>query len=139
MWTRKLQGALVTSRQPKAMDAVLKGCQQIMQEHGSGQTEAFYHRMLEIYLYDHGIPCLKEVDCFTMAGAVPVLVGRIDLEVDHTMILELKIGSKIQGKHLQQLRKYVHARKATGMNVRAAAVICFTDHETVEIHQILKA
>ena len=79
---------------------------------------------------------MLQVDCFTMSGAVPVLVGRIDLEVDHTMILELKIGSKIQLRHMQQLGKYVHARKATGMNVRAAAVICFTDHDTVEIQQL---
>jgi GxxExxY protein len=136
MWSNKLQGALVVSRKTKAIDAVLKGCQQIMQQHGSGQTEAFYHRMLEIHLYDHGIPALKEVDCFTMAGAVPVLVGRIDLEIDHSMILELKVGSKIQPKHMLQLRKYVQARQETGMDVRAAAVICFTDHETVEIQQL---
>ena len=136
MWSSKLQVALVSSRQPRAIDTVLNGCQRLMQQYGSGQTEAFYHRMLEIHLYDHGIPCLKEVDCFTMAGAVPVLVGRIDLEVDHTMILELKVGSKIQPKHMMQLRKYVQARQATGMDVRAAAVICFTDHETVEIQQV---
>lgn len=132
-WTKTLQSSLLTARRPNVMDVVTRGCQNIMQQHRSGQTEAFYHRMLEIHLYHHGIPCLKEVECFAMSGAVPVLVGRIDLEVDHTMILELKSAPKVLPKHMMQLRKYVRARQATGMDVRSAAVICFTDKDSVEI------
>ena len=135
-WTRTLQSSLATPRQPSVMDVVVRGCQRIMQQHRSGQTEAFYHRMLEVHLYHHGIPCLKEVECFAMSGAVPVLVGRIDLEVDHTTILELKVAQKILPKHVLQLKKYVRARQATGMEVRTAAVICFTENDSVEIQQI---
>ena len=92
--------------------------------------------MLEIHLYHHGIPCLKEVECFAMSGAVPVLVGRIDLEVDHTTILELKVAQKVLPKHVSQLMKYVRSRQASGMLVQNAAVICFTDQDSFEIHSV---
>jgi GxxExxY protein len=124
-----------TTAARRPMDAILRGCQGIMQQHRSGQTEAFYQRMLEIELYHRGIPCLREVDCFAMSGAVPVLVGRIDLEVDHSTILELKVGNRILPKHVQQLLRYVRARQATGMKVEHAAVICFTDADTVLVRE----
>lgn len=116
------------------MDTILKGCASIIQQHKSGQTEAFYHRMLQIHLYHHGIPSLSEVECFVFSGAVPVLVGRIDLEVDHTTILELKVAPRITEKHIRQLRKYVRARQSTGMHVQNASVICFTDDDSILYH-----
>jgi hypothetical protein len=66
---------------------------------------------------------------------VPVLVGRIDLEIDHTTILELKVAPHVSQKHVNQLMKYVRARQATGMYVRNAAVVCFTEEDSVEIRQ----
>jgi len=119
----------------RPMDTILRGCQSIMQQYRSGQTEAFYQRMLQIHLYHSGIVCLAEVDVFAMSGAVPVLVGRIDLEVDHSTILELKVCNQILPKHVQQLLRYVRARQATGMNVQHAAVICFTDSNTVIVRE----
>ena len=71
-----------------------------------------------------------------MAGAVPVLVGRIDLEIDHTTILELKVAPKVLPKHILQLMKYVRSRQASGMNVQNAAVVCFNDKDSFEIHRI---
>ena len=148
-WTSRLESMLTPPPLPNPaafrssvglMDVILHGCKHIMQRHKSGQTEAFYHRMLEIHLYHHGIPCLKEVECFAMSGAVPVLVGRIDLEVDHTTILELKVGSKVLPKHVNQLMKYVRARQATGMRVQHAAVICFNDRDDIDVqHMKLKS
>jgi GxxExxY protein len=139
-WTTHLH-SMISSLPPtrsavNTMDVIAKGCKYIMDRHRSGQTEAFYHRMLEIHLYHHGIPCLKEVECFAMSGAVPVLVGRIDLEVDHTTILELKVAQKVLPKHVSQLMKYVRSRQASGMLVQNAAVICFTDQDSFEIHNV---
>jgi hypothetical protein len=92
--------------------------------------------MLQVDLYHRGIPCLSEVDVFSMSGSVPVYVGRLDLEVGHSIILELKVAPSISQKHIQQLMKYVRARALTGMNVTDAAVVCFTEHDTVEFHCI---
>jgi GxxExxY protein len=139
-WTTHLQ-SLITPLPPtrsaaNTMEIVTRGCRHIMDSYKSGQTEAFYQRMLEIHLYHHGVPCLKEVECFAMAGAVPVLVGRIDLEVDHTTILELKVAQKVLPKHVSQLMKYVRARQASGMLVQNAAVIAFTDTDDFQIHSV---
>ena len=95
--------------------------------------------MLEVYLYHHGVPCLREVECFAMAGAVPVLVGRIDLEVDHTTILELKVAPKVTPKHISQLMKYVRSRQSSGMRVQNAVVICFNENDSFEMHQVALA
>ena len=120
---------------PALMSVIIqKACTDIMQQHKSGSTEAFYQRMLQVDLYHKGIPCLAEVDVFCLSGAVPVCVGRLDLEVDHSVILELKVASHITAKHIQQLMKYVRARTLTGMHVTEAAVVCFTDRDTVEFY-----
>jgi GxxExxY protein len=120
----------------QTMDIITKGCHHIMQFHKSGQTEAFYQRMLQVHLYHLGIPSINEVECFALSGAVPVLVGRIDLEVDHSTILELKVAPKILPKHISQLMKYVRSRQSTGMLVQNAAVICFNEKDSFEIQKI---
>ena len=50
------------------------------------------------------------------------------------IILELKTAPAITPKHVPQLMKYVRARSSTGMNVTDAAVVCFTERDTVEFH-----
>ena len=117
-----------------AVGTVRALAKQVITRFKCGQTEAFYQRALQIELYALGIPCLAEVDVFCLSGSVPVCVGRLDLEVDHSVILELKVAPTITPKHIQQLMKYVRARALTGMCVTDAAVICFTDKDTVEIH-----
>lgn len=122
---------------PNIMQIIKQGCQRIITRYGSGNTEAFYQRMLLLYLYENGIPSVAEIDCFVLnSDRTPVLVGRIDIEVQHNTILELKVAPQINEKHVQQLRKYVNARVETGMQVVNAAVICFTDKEQVDIRII---
>lgn len=116
------------------MERIQRTCISIIQRHRSGSTEGFYQRMLAAELYHQGVPSLSEVEVFTMSGCVPVLVGRLDMEVDHSIILELKTAPTITAKHIQQLMKYVRARSSTGMHITEAAVVCFTDHDTVEFH-----
>ena len=134
-WTQSLQSSLAPHR-PALMSVIQKSCTNIIQQYKSGSTEAFYQRMLQVDLYHKGVPCLAEVDVFCLSGSVPVCVGRLDLEVDHSIILELKVAPTITPKHIQQLMKYVRARTLTGMNVTEAAVVCFTDKDTVEFHCI---
>ena len=95
-----------------------------------------YSRSLEVEMYYNGICYLSEVDCFLMSGSVPIRVGQLDLEVDHCVILELKVAPKILNSHVQQICKYVRARSSTGMHVEAAAVVCFTNRDRVEIMEI---
>ena len=133
-WTQRLQGEL--SRQSTLMTTIRKSAEAVMSRHRSGGTEAMYHRSLEVELYHKGICYLSEVDCYMMSGSVPIRVGQLDMEVDHRVILELKVAPKILPSHIHQLRKYVRARISTGMNVEGAAVVCFTDKDTVEFLEI---
>lgn len=135
-WTQAIQSSILHAQRPALMNIIHKSCTNIIQQYKSGSTEAFYQRMLQVDLYHRGIPCLAEVDVFSLSGSVPVSVGRLDLEVDHSVILELKVAPTITPKHIQQLMKYVRARSLTGMNVTDAAVVCFTERDTVEFHCI---
>lgn len=132
-WVRTLQAELA---RPNLMQIVRRSAEMVMARHRSGGTEAMYRRALEVELYYRGICCLSEVDCYMMSGSVPICMGRLDLEVDHRIILELKVAPRITSKHRQQLQKYVRARISTGMNVEGAAVVCWTDRNTVEMMEI---
>lgn len=138
-WSRILRSELTRSTPSSSrpmMDTIRRSAEVVMARHRSGGTEAMYRRSLEVEMYYKGICCLSEVDCFMMSGSVPIRVGQLDLEVDHRVILELKVAPRVLRSHLQQLRKYVRARASTGMHVEAAAVVCFTDKDKVEIVEL---
>ena len=65
-----------------------------------------------------------------------VHVGRIDMEVAHSAILELKVGASVRPQDVTQLLKYVNARRAVGMSVRKAAVVCFCGAGHVEVVEL---
>ena len=108
-------------------------CNAIMDEHKTGNTECFYEKMIGQHLYQRCIPFLTQVDCFILHGHSQIHVGRIDIEVAHNTIIELKIGQKVRQADIDQLMKYVNAKKACGMNLKNAAVVCFRTDSKVEI------
>ena len=123
------------SRSASVMEIVETGCNSIMHEHGIGHTEAFYEKALSHYLYDRCIPFLTQVDCFVQKGSAQINVGRIDMEVSHNIILEFKVGSSVKPQDVHQLQKYIRARKACGIDISNAAVICFRTDGSVEVHK----
>ncbi len=66
-------------------------------------------------------------------GTTQVLVGRLDMEIAHSTILELKVAPRVTPADRAQLMKYVRAKTACGMRVEHAAVVCFREDETVEV------
>jgi len=115
------------------MDTIEKGCDLIMKEHGTGHTEAFYEKALSHYLYELCIPFLTQVDCFVQKSSAQIHVGRIDMEVSHSTILEFKVGTNVRPQDLTQLQKYIRARQACGIEIKCAAVICFRTDGKVEV------
>lgn len=67
------------------------------------------------------------------SGTTQVLVGRLDMEIAHSVILELKVAPRVTPADRAQLMKYVRAKRACGMQIEHAAVVCFREDETVEI------
>ncbi len=104
-----------------------------METHKSRQTECFYEKMLACYLYERGIPYMTQVDCFVQHRSTQILVGRLDMEIAHNTIIELKVAPKVTSNDMAQLMKYVRAKQACGMKLQYAAVICFRDDGHVEI------
>jgi GxxExxY protein len=118
------------------MEFVQQACREIMLEHCTGHTECVYEKLLSQYFYERCIPFLTQVDCFIQKNDTQIHVGRIDMEVAHSTILELKVGAGIRPQDINQLMKYVRARQASGMKLKNAAVLCFKTDNTVEIHSI---
>ena len=134
-WTQRLKAEIARPHIP-LMETIRRSAEVVMARHGSGCTEAMYQRALQIDLYHKNICSLAEVDCFCVSGCTPIYVGRLDLEIDHRVILELKTAPKITLSHIQQLRKYIKARMSTGMHVEAGAIVCFTERDRVEILEV---
>ena len=115
------------------MYVVRTACKEIMETHRSRQTESFYEKMLSCHLYERGIPYMTQVDCFVQRGTTQILVGRLDMEIAHNTILELKVAPRVTPADQAQLMKYVRAKLACGMKLEHAAVVCFRDDGDVEI------
>ena len=55
------------------------------------------------------------------------------MEVAHNTILELKVGACVRQQDVNQLMKYVNAKRACGLTVKHAGVVCFRQDHSVEI------
>lgn len=115
------------------MKIIENATNEIMQEHASGHTECVYEKLLSQYLYERCIPFLTQVDCFIKKNNTHINVGRIDMEIAHNTILELKVGAGVKQQDISQLMKYVRAKRECGMRVKNAAVVCFRTDNQVEI------
>ena len=118
------------------MHVVKKAAKEIMETHKCRQTENFYEKMMSCHLYERGIPYMTQVDCFVQRGVTQIHVGRLDMEIAHNTILELKVGPRILPVDELQLMKYVRAKVACGMKLEHAAVVCFRDDNEVEIAEL---
>ena len=119
------------------MHVVRVACKEIIETHKSRQTECFYEKMLACHLYECGIPYMTQVDCFVQRGTTQVHVGRLDMEIAHNTIIELKVAPRITAGDEAQLMKYVRAKRACGMRLEHAAVVCFRDDGSVEIREVV--
>lgn len=119
------------------MPIIRSACDEIMREHRSGHTECVYEKLLSHYFYERCIPFMTQVDCFLQKGGTQVHVGRIDMEIAHNTILELKVGAGVRPQDINQLMKYVHAKRAGGMVLKHAAVVCFKTDHTVEVVELM--
>jgi GxxExxY protein len=137
-WSDKLRASLDARHHlyGDIMYVVRAACAEIMDTHKCRQTECFYEKMLACHLYERGIPYMTQVDCFVQRGTTQVLVGRLDMEIAHNTIIELKVAPKVTAADEAQLMKYVRAKQACGMRLEHAAVVCFRDDGTVEIREV---
>jgi GxxExxY protein len=136
-WSDRLKASLEARHHMYGdiMHVVRVACKEIMETHKCRQTECFYEKMLACHLYERGIPYMTQVDCFVQRGTTQVMVGRLDMEIAHNTILELKVAPRVTAADEAQLMKYVRAKRVCGMRLEHAAVVCFRDDGTVEIRE----
>jgi len=58
------------------------------------------------------------------------------MEIAQSVILELKVAPRVTPGDRAQLMKYVRAKRACGMRLAHAAVVCFRDDGAVEISAV---
>jgi GxxExxY protein len=80
---------------------------------GPGLSEATYRDLLQEELDEAGMECEAEYEVDICFKGKPVTTGRCDLWVEETVVLELKVVSRIKEEHFQQLGRYVNAAGAT--------------------------
>jgi GxxExxY protein len=138
-WSKKLKRDLEYRHHlyGDIMSVVRGSCHDIMALHKGRQTEHFYEKMLSTYLYEKGIPYMTQVDCFIQHNSTQVHVGRLDMEIAHNTILELKSAQAVTAGDEAQLMRYVRAKLACGMKLEYAAVVCFCYDGTVTVLELV--
>ncbi len=76
---------------------------------GAGLLERVYENALSVELEQQGIPFQRQVPVRVMYKGVQVGKGSIDLLVDETIVVELKVVRRIIDAHVAQVLTYLQA------------------------------
>ena len=76
---------------------------------GAGLLERVYENALGVELARQGIPFQRQVPVRVTYKGVQVGQGRIDLLVDETIVVELKVVRRIVDTHVAQMLTYLRA------------------------------
>jgi GxxExxY protein len=112
--------------QERIKEQVYKFCHEVAKDLGGGHSETVYEQALLKRLYNARIPCLRQVQWFSKTKTGDLLtVGFADLEIDHFMVIELKIGPRIKVEHITQLNRYLRSAQKMQTPHYCGAVVCF--------------
>lgn len=105
---------------------------------GIGHSERSYESVMQNYLYDRRIPTKRQARYFTTVDNNIIETGILDMEVDHCVLLELKVGHDfITSDHKIQIRRYLRcARQQKNEMDLVAAVFLFTKKGDLKIWKL---
>lgn len=105
---------------------------------GKGHSEKVYENVMANFLYDRRIPTKKQARYFSTIDNNIVETGILDIEVDHCVLLELKVGhDTINADHRTQLRRYMRtARQHKPHIILIGAVFLFSKSGKLMIFKI---
>ncbi|KAJ1487068.1 hypothetical protein T484DRAFT_1787578 [Baffinella frigidus] len=101
-------------------------------ELGDGCSEKAYQLALLNKLYKMNIPCLVEKNVYKIESGVPILTGRVDIEIASEFVLELKVSPPSATnlrKDKKQLRRYLSAYSENNSPLERAALVYFGNFE----------
>ena len=102
---------------------------------GHAQSERAYEDCMANYLYNKRIPLRRQRAFYQVVDGDTIPVGIADLEVDHSIIIELKAGhARITADHRDQLARYLRAaREGTRTRGFIGGVFLFSKDGTLQI------
>lgn len=80
---------------------------------GPGLLEAIYQNALCVELANAGLTFDREYRCSMFYAGTPVGEQRLDLVVDHRVVVEMKAVDALSSLHRAQLRTYLKATRLT--------------------------
>ena len=106
---------------------------------GAGHSERSYETVMQNYLYDRRIPTKRQARYFTTVDNDIIETGILDIEVDHCVLLELKVGSDtINTDHKMQIHRYLRCARLKNPHASLiAAVFLFTKKGTLNIYKMI--
>lgn len=110
-----------------------------LQKLGKGHSERTYESVIQNFLYDRKIPTKRQARYFTTVDNNIIETGILDIEVNHSVLLELKVGhDAITPEHKTQLRRYLKSARQKHPTLDIiGAVFLFTKNGTLKIFKIL--
>ena len=99
-------------------------------------TRAFSQEVICNKLYDARVPVRRQANVCQVVGGHVVQTGIVDLEVDHSVVLELKANhASISSEHQAQLRRYLRSLAADAHSDRRmlGAVLLFAKDGTLRV------
>jgi GxxExxY protein len=98
-------------------NVVIEAAEHALSELGTGHSETTYEHIILNYLYDKRIPTRRQVKFFVKISQDVVQAGILDLEIDRSVLIELKAGlSDITLEHRTQLRRYMRCAEKNYSN-----------------------
>lgn len=108
------------------VDECIKSAKLALEALGHGHTERAYEDVMVNYFYKQRIPYMRQTQYYQKVDGQIIPVGVADIEVDHSVILELKANVKeITDDHRTQLLRYLRAANARQPHEYRGAVILF--------------
>lgn len=102
-------GRWVTGEHEAATGRVIGAAIAVHRELGPGFVESVYHRAMELELRRRRIPFASESEVEVIYDGVVVGRHRLDLIVEHGIVVELKAVHALEAVHFAQLRSYLKA------------------------------
>ncbi len=113
-------------------DKIINACINVHKELGPGFLENIYHNALKVELARQNLIFESEKEIKIFYQDVEIGIHRLDLFVEHEIVVELKTVEEISGKYYAQVRSYLKA-----VDKEIGLLVNFAD-STVDVRRVEK-
>ena len=86
------------------LQCVIYAAQNALTQLGPHQSESVYEQSISYYLYENGLPFMRQVSVYESNCGRHIITGVADLEIRKSVLIELKANhEKVNDTHIQQI------------------------------------